>query len=72
MATPTITKTQESSLFEVSYGADKVQLSIVDGQIASVTSIPEVGGGLTIIIDDNIRLMVQGITDYQAYIANNP
>jgi hypothetical protein len=72
MATPVITKTQEASTFEVDYGGDKVQLSIVDGQIATVTSIPAIGGGLTITVDDNVKLMVQGITDYQAYIANNP
>lgn len=72
MATPIITKIQNVSTFDVDYGADKVQLSIVDGQIATVTSIPEVGGGLTITVDNNIKLMVQAITDYQAYIASNP
>ena len=72
MPLPTITQTQNITTFEIDYGSDKVQLSIVNGEIATVTSILEVGGGLTITVGNNIRLMVQAITDYQTYMAANP
>lgn len=65
----TITLTENKSVFEVDYGTDKVSLSIVNGDIAQVTSIPSIGGGLTIDVDNNVRLMVQAIQDYQAYVA---
>ena len=69
MATPNIVLTQNKSVFEVDYGTDKVQLSIVNGEISEVTSFPGVGGGLTVQVDSNIKLMVQAIQDYQAFVA---